>query len=86
MAVFNAVLPVAIGCDHAGFDYKEQLIPWLNEQGWQVKDCGTYGKDSVDYPDYVHPVADSVEKGESSFGILLCGSGSGCKATYWRTN
>ena len=77
MAVFNAVLPVAIGCDHAGFDYKEQLIPWLNKHGWQVKDCGTYGKDSVDYPDYVHPVAESVEKGESSFGILLCGSGNG---------
>lgn len=77
MAVFNAALPLAIGCDHAGFDYKRQLVPWLNRQGWQVNDCGTYGTASVDYPDYVHPVASSVENGESSFGILLCGSGNG---------
>lgn len=77
MAVFNTALPVAIGCDHAGFDYKTQLVPWLNQLGWQVNDAGTYAADSVDYPDYAHPVAGSVEKGDSAFGILLCGSGNG---------
>ncbi|MEO6313571.1 MAG: ribose 5-phosphate isomerase B [Chitinophagaceae bacterium] len=77
MAVFNTALPVAIGCDHAGFEYKTQLVAWLNQKGWQVNDVGTYAADSVDYPDYVHPVAISVEKQESAFGILICGTGNG---------
>jgi ribose 5-phosphate isomerase B len=77
MTVFNTALPIAIGCDHAGFEYKTKLVPWLNEQGWQVNDFGTYSAAAVDYPDYVHPAALSVEKGESAFGILLCGSGNG---------
>ena len=77
MPVFNNSLPIAIGCDHAGFDYKTQLVPWLNQQGWQVHDFGTYAPDSVDYPDYAHPTAVSVENGESAFGILICGSGNG---------
>jgi len=77
MAVFDIALPVAIGCDHAGFEYKTKIVPWLNQKGLQVNDCGTYAADSVDYPDYVHPVALSVEKQESSFGILICGTGNG---------
>ncbi|MFT3932022.1 MAG: ribose 5-phosphate isomerase B [Chitinophagaceae bacterium] len=77
MPVFNTALPIAIGCDHAGFEYKTKLVPWLNKLGWQVNDVGTYSPDSVDYPDYVHPLANSVEKGESAFGILLCGTGNG---------
>jgi ribose 5-phosphate isomerase B len=77
MPVFNLSLPVAIGCDHAGFEYKTKLVQWLNQKGLQVHDFGTYSAESVDYPDYVHPLAISVEKGESSFGILLCGSANG---------
>jgi ribose 5-phosphate isomerase B len=77
MTVFNNALPIAVGCDHAGFDYKTKLVPWLNQKGWQVTDFGTDSPDSVDYPDYAHPAALSVEKGETAFGILLCGSGNG---------
>ena len=71
----------AVGGDHAGFDYKDQLIDFLKEQGYAVKDCGTYSADSVDYPDFAHPVAESVEKGESAFGLLLCGSANGVAIT-----
>jgi ribose 5-phosphate isomerase B len=74
-------LPIAIGSDHAGFDYKEQLKVHLEQNGFHVRDFGTYSKDSVDYPDFAHPVADSVEKGECSFGILLCGSANGVAIT-----
>jgi ribose 5-phosphate isomerase B len=77
MPVFNTALPIAIGCDHAGYEYKTQLIPWLHQKGWQVSDFGTSSPDSVDYPDFAHPTALSVENGESAFGILICGSGNG---------
>jgi ribose 5-phosphate isomerase B len=77
MPAFNFSLPVAIGADHAGFEYKVKLVKWLNEKGYQVHDFGTYSPDSVDYPDFAHPAASSVEKGETAFGILLCGSANG---------
>lgn len=77
MAAFNLSLPIAIGCDHAGFEYKTQLVPWLNKMGYQISDFGTYSADSVDYPDFAHPVASSVENAETAFGILICGSGNG---------
>jgi ribose 5-phosphate isomerase B len=78
---FNLQLPVAIGCDHAGFDYKEDLISFLEGRGIAFTDFGTYSKDSVDYPDFAHPVALSVEKGETAFGILICGSANGVAIT-----
>lgn len=71
---------IAIACDHAGFDYKEIIKKHL-EGKYEVKDFGTYSKDSVDYPDFVHPAAISVEKGENEFGILICGSGEGVAIT-----
>src|SRR5215472_6235905 len=74
---FDFSKPVAIGSDHAGFEYKIELIKWLNQKGIQIADMGVYENKSVDYPDYAHPVADSVEKGESAFGILICGTGNG---------
>jgi len=77
MAVFNVSLPIAIGSDHAGFAYKTELIAWLRQKGFQVQDFGTHSTDSVDYPDFAHPTATSVEKGEAAFGILLCGSANG---------
>ena len=77
MTPFNLQLPIAIGCDHAGFDCKEDLISLLEGEGLNFKDFGTYTKDSVDYPDFAHLVAEAVEKGQVAFGILLCGSANG---------
>jgi ribose 5-phosphate isomerase B len=79
--VFDASKPIAIGCDHAGFEYKTALVEWLSGKGYQVKDFGTYSADSVDYPDFAHPVAESVEKGETAFGILMCGTANGVAIT-----
>ena len=81
MSVFNLQLPIAIGGDHAGFDYKETLIAFLKEKGIACKDFGSYSKDSVDYPDFAHPVALAVESGEYAFGILICGSANGVAIT-----
>ena len=78
---FDLHKPIAIGSDHAGFDYKEDLISYLEGKGLPFKDFGTHSKDSVDYPDFAHPVADAVEKNEASFGILLCGSANGVAIT-----
>jgi ribose 5-phosphate isomerase B len=77
MTPFNSALPIAIGSDHAGFDCKEDLISILESKGLTYKDFGTFSTDSVDYPDFAHPVAHAVEKQEASFGILLCGSANG---------
>jgi len=74
---FNKALPLAIGSDHAGFEYKEQLKAVLTELGWEFVDKGTHSTDSTDYPDYAHPVATMVENGEAAAGILICGSGNG---------
>ena len=79
--VFDSSKPTAIGSDHAGFEYKTALIGWLTAKGYQVKDFGTSSPDSVDYPDFAHPTATSVETGEAAFGILLCGSANGVAMT-----
>ncbi|MGO1521582.1 MAG: ribose 5-phosphate isomerase B [Sphingobacterium sp.] len=68
---------IAIGSDHAGFEYKSEIIQSLKEQGYTVQDFGTASADSVDYPDFAHPVATSVEKEENELGILICGSANG---------
>ncbi|NSL89708.1 ribose 5-phosphate isomerase B [Chitinophaga sp. Mgbs1] len=78
---FNTALPVAIGSDHAGFEYKEEVISYLESKGLTVKDYGTHSKDSVDYPDYAHPVATAVEREQAAFGILICGSANGVAIT-----
>ena len=78
---FDLSKPIAIGSDHAGYDYKEDLISFLEGKGLPFKDFGTHSKDSVDYPDFAHPVAAAVESGEASFGILLCGSANGVAIT-----
>lgn len=72
---------IAIGCDHAGFPYKAAVIDKLIEIGYEVMDVGTDSLESVDYPDFVHPVADAVEAGEALQGILICGSGNGVAMT-----
>ncbi len=78
MSTTNSI-KLAIGADHAGFEYKEILKAFLAD--YQVTDFGTHSLDSVDYPDFAHPVASSVEKGEADFGILVCGSGQGVAIT-----
>ena len=65
------------GSDHAGFNLKQILIRKLQELGFEVKDLGTYSKDSCDYPDYAHLVAKNVLKDKNSLGLLVCGSGIG---------
>jgi ribose 5-phosphate isomerase B len=72
---------IAIGADHAGYSYKELLIKYLKNNGHSVKDFGTHNLDSVDYPDFAHPVATAVEKNEYELGILLCGSANGVAIT-----
>lgn len=76
-SAFDLSKPVAIGSDHAGLEYKTQIVAWLKAQGLKVDDKGVYEDKSVDYPDYAHPVAEAVEKKEAAFGILLCGSANG---------
>ena len=72
-------LKIAIGADHAGFAYKEMLIQHLAD--YEIKDFGTFSTDSVDYPDFAHPVASAVENKEFDFGILICGSANGVAIT-----
>ena len=79
--VFDPSKPIALGADHAGVAYKKEVIEWLEKKGYQVKDFGTYTTDSVDYPDFAHPTAASVETGEAAFGILFCGSANGVAIT-----
>lgn len=81
MSSFNLSLPVAIGCDHAGFELKESIISFLDGKNLPYKDFGTYSTDSVDYPDFAHPVAREVESEKASFGILICGSANGVAIT-----
>lgn len=71
---------IAIAADHAGFEYKELIKKYL-EGKVEIQDFGTYSTNSVDYPDYVHPAASSVESGENELGILVCGSGNGVQIT-----
>ena len=72
---------LGIASDHAGFEMKEELKKFLKEKGYEVKDFGTHSPESMDYPDVAHPLAESIERGEVSQGIALCGSGNGISMT-----
>jgi len=72
---------IAIGSDHAGFEYKSALLAFLQDEGYTVEDFGPATADSVDYPDFAHPVANSVENGQNELGILVCGSANGVAIT-----
>ena len=72
---------IAIGGDHAGVAYKSKLIKHLEEKGFVVKDFGPFSTESVDYPDFVHPLSLAVESGEADLGIVICGSGNGVAIT-----
>lgn len=72
---------IPIGADHAGFQMKQMLIAYLTEKGFKVEDFGCFSEDSIDYPDFAHPVASKVETNPGMKGILLCGSGNGISMT-----
>ncbi|MGL2992876.1 ribose 5-phosphate isomerase B [Flavobacterium sp. TSSA_36] len=74
-------MKIAIGNDHAGPDYKKAIVQFLESKGHQVTNYGTDTTDSVDYPDFGHPVATDVEQGKADFGIVICGSGNGIAMT-----
>ncbi len=72
---------IALGADHAGFEYKDLIKNELESEGYDVIDMGTHSKDSVDYPDFIHPVAESVENKKAIHGVIICGSGNGVAMT-----
>jgi ribose 5-phosphate isomerase B len=72
---------VPIGADHAGFNLKTKVIKFLQEKGYELIDKGCFSKESIDYPDYAHPVANYVENNTDVVGILICGSGNGINMT-----
>lgn len=72
---------IAIGGDHAGYEYKKEIITFLEAKGVEVKDFGPYSDESCDYPDYIHPMAKAIEKGDYDLGIAICGSANGVNMT-----
>jgi ribose 5-phosphate isomerase B len=70
-------MKIAIGSDHAGFQYKEAIRQFLQDAGHDVKDFGTFSPERCDYPDFIYPVARAVAAGEFERGIVLGGSGNG---------
>ena len=72
---------IGIGGDHAGYSLKAVLIKYLEKKGFEIKDFGTYSEESTDYPDYVHPLANAIEKGDLELGIIICGSANGVSMT-----
>ncbi len=74
-------MTISIGNDHAGTDYKKAVLKHLEAKGYKVNNYGTDSNDSVDYPDFVHPVANDVDNKKVDFGIIICGSGNGANMT-----
>ena len=74
-------MKISIGNDHAGTDYKFAILKHLESKGISVTNYGTDSNDSVDYPDFVHPVAQDVQNNRADFGILICGSANGVAMT-----
>lgn len=74
-------MKIALGSDHAGYEYKEVLKQWLDEKGIASVDFGAHSSVSSDYADFAHPVASAVESGKYSLGVLVCGSANGVAIT-----
>ena len=70
-------MKIAMASDHAGYPLKQEVRAWLESQGAQVNDFGCYSTDSCEYPDYAHPLAEAIEKGEFPMGIVICSTGNG---------
>lgn len=79
-------MKIAIGCDHGGITLKDSIVNYLEERGVQIEDFGTFGTDSVDYPDYAYKVARSVADGRADKGILMCGTGIGISIAANKVN
>lgn len=79
--MFNKDQVIPIGSDHGGYELKNFLINKLTSQGYHFNDLGTHSEESVDYPDFIHPVASLVNAGEAKIGIIICGSGQGASMT-----
>ncbi len=77
----KTTIKIAIASDHAGFELKETIKQYFDQQGITYHDFGTHSTESTDYPDYVHPLAQSISKDEFSLGIVICGSGNGVNMT-----
>lgn len=75
------VKTVGVACDHAGYPLKQFVLQYLDKKGYPYKDFGTYSDESVDYPDFAHPMAEAIESGEVYPGIAICGSGEGMAMT-----
>ena len=75
------VKTVGVACDHAGYPLKQFVLQYLDKKGYPYKDFGTYSDESVDYPDFAHPLAEAIESGEVYPGIAICGSGEGMAMT-----
>lgn len=75
------VKTVGLACDHAGFPLKRFVLDYLEKKGYPIKDFGTYSDESVDYPDFAHPLAKAIESAEVYPGIAICGSGEGMAIT-----
>ncbi len=71
--------PIPIACDHGGFEMKEYIKKKLQDDGYEVIDYGTNSTESVDYPDFIHPLAADVNDGKYPLGIIMCGSGNGAQ-------
>ena len=74
-------MKIAIGNDHAGVEVKKNIEKLLSEKGYKVINKGYDGKESVDYPDYIHPVSKEVKEGKADIGVIVCGSGNGAAMT-----
>ena len=74
-------MKISIGNDHAGVEYKQAIIRHLENKGNTLNNYGTNVLESVDYPDFIHPVAKSVQEGSADLGIIICGSGNGAAMT-----
>ncbi|MBK8954539.1 MAG: ribose 5-phosphate isomerase B [Saprospiraceae bacterium] len=74
-------MKISIGSDHAGYEVRQMVVSQLEQQGIEVNDYGTFSADSVDYPDFIHPVGQDIDRGLVDFGIVICGSGNGAAMT-----
>jgi ribose 5-phosphate isomerase B len=72
---------IAMASDHGGYEMKEYIKEKLLEKAYEIKDFGTFSTESVDYPDYIHPLAHAINEGTYSIGIIICGSGNGAQIT-----
>lgn len=74
-------MKIAFASDHAAYDLKQIIMPYVEEKGYEIVDFGTFSPESCDYADYAHPAAKAVENGDCDFGIAMCGSGNGIQMT-----